>query len=129
MSKLKIYRKRLRLEDLGQLDDEAIRKHWVSSWNATPEEVSQFNPVAAYESVGSWGCDSSGWFLLQDRKTGQLFEVHGSHCSCYGFEDQFRPEPTTLEYLKSANFGLSCGGYDNDPDANREAVKNFLATL
>jgi hypothetical protein len=34
-------------------------------------------------------------------KKGDLYyEVHGSHCSCYGLEGQFEPEVTTAESLK-----------------------------
>jgi hypothetical protein len=33
------------------------------------------------------------------QKNGKLYEVHGSHCSCYGLEGQWRPEETTLESL------------------------------
>lgn len=32
-------------------------------------------------------------------KDGVLYEVHGSHCSCYGLEDQWEPEETSLEAL------------------------------
>lgn len=32
-------------------------------------------------------------------KNGQLYEVNGSHCSCYGLEDQWKPEETLLEAL------------------------------
>lgn len=124
-----IYRKRLALEDLAGKTDQQIRDHWVASWEITKEEAEKYNPVASYESVGDYGCDSSGWFLIQNRETGELFEVHGSHCSCYGFEDQFKPEPTTLEYLKSDKFGLSCGGYDRNENGNRAAVVAFLKTL
>jgi len=124
-----IYRKRLALEDLAGKTDQQIREHWVSNWNITKEDADAYNPVAAYESVGYYGCDSSGWFLIQNRETGELFEVHGSHCSCYGFEDQFTPEQTTLEYLKSDKFGLSCGGYDRNERGNRAAVVAFLKTL
>lgn len=33
------------------------------------------------------------------RKDGIWFEVHGSHCSCYGLEGQWEPEQTTKEAL------------------------------
>lgn len=33
-------------------------------------------------------------------RDGKLYEVHGSHCSCYGLEDQWKPEETTLEVLR-----------------------------
>lgn len=125
----KLYRKRLTLEDLKDETDQQIRDHWVSSWEITKEEADKYNPIAAYESVGSYGCDSSAWFLIQSRETGDLFEVHGSHCSCYGFEGQFKPEATTLEYLKSDKFSLGFGGYDDNRESNGQAVKDFLKTL
>lgn len=39
-------------------------------------------------------------------QNGQLFEVHGSHCSCYGLEGQFSPEECSVEdILHRANNG------------------------
>lgn len=35
-------------------------------------------------------------FILDNK----LYEVHGSHCSCYGLEGQWAPELTTLEALR-----------------------------
>lgn len=34
-------------------------------------------------------------------KNGKLYEVNGSHCSCYGLEEQWLPEETLLEALLS----------------------------
>jgi len=42
--------------------------------------------------------DGYGFVLL--KIDGMLFEVHGSHCSCYGLEDQWELEPTTIEALR-----------------------------
>jgi hypothetical protein len=33
-------------------------------------------------------------------KNGILYEVSGSHCSCYGLEDQWEPEETSIESLE-----------------------------
>jgi len=33
-------------------------------------------------------------------RDGQLFEVNGSHCSCYGLEGQWEPEETTVEAIR-----------------------------
>lgn len=33
------------------------------------------------------------------RKEDKLYEVHGSHCSCYGLEGQWSPEETSFEAL------------------------------
>lgn len=117
------------IEDLEGLTDEDVRNHIVDSYEVARELVDMFDILIAYESVGNYGCDSSSFFLLRDRKTGTLFENHGSHCSCYGFEGQWGPEETTVEYLKSDKFYFSNGGYDGDPESNRLRVLEFINTL
>lgn len=42
----------------------------------------------------------SGSAFVLFRKEGKLYEVHGSHCSCYGLENQFDPEVTSVEALE-----------------------------
>lgn len=118
--------KQLFLADLENLTEEEIRTALIEDYCATREEVDKYDILIAYESVGSWGCDSSSFFLLRDRETGKLYENHGSHCSCYGFEDQFRPEETTIAYLKSNNFYFETGGYDGESMTNQEKVKNYI---
>lgn len=44
--------------------------------------------------------DYEGHAFVLYRKDGVLFEVNGSHCSCYGLEDQWAPETTTIEALR-----------------------------
>lgn len=39
-------------------------------------------------------------FVLLRDKEGKLFEVNGNHCSCYGLEDQWEPEETSIESLR-----------------------------
>ena len=119
----------LYLEDLSGCSEDEVKKHIVSSYEADEKEVEKYEILIAYESVGSWGCDSSSWFLLKEKATGKLFETYGSHCSCYGFEGQFEPEETTVEYLQSDNFCLSCGGYDNSDGENEILVKEYLSKL
>ena len=76
------------------------------------------------------GCNSSSFFLFKNKLNGEFKELHGSHCSCYGFEDQFSLEDTSIEYLKSDNFGFSTGGYDDDEKENNKIkVKEFLKEL
>jgi len=48
---------------------------------------------AAYE--GDYSCNA---FVLL-KKNNQLYEVNGSHCSCYGLEDQWEIEETSVESL------------------------------
>ena len=43
------------------------------------------------------GYEGSAFVLY--RRDGKLFEVHGGHCSCHGFEGQWDPEETTWDAL------------------------------
>ena len=43
--------------------------------------------------------DYEGSAFVLFRKENKLYEVNGSHCSCYGLEDQWEPEETTKEAL------------------------------
>lgn len=41
----------------------------------------------------------SAWVIFYDSELDKLYEVHGSHCSCNGLEDQWDPEETTKEEI------------------------------
>jgi len=117
---------------LGDFDGDTeadVKNHLLVDYEAPAEEVDKYDILIAYESVGDYGCDSSSFFLLRNRETGELYENHGSHCSCYGFEEQFEPEETTLEYLQSEHFGLYGGGYDDDWLENKRKIIDFIAGL
>ncbi|MCO1396399.1 hypothetical protein [Burkholderia cenocepacia] len=117
------------LEDLKGMDASALRQHFIESYEAAPEQIDRFEVLLGYESVGSWGCDSSSYFLLRLREDSSLFEVRGSHCSCHGFEGQFEPEPVSLAYLSSDKHWISTGGYDSNADDNEKTIRAFIASL
>lgn len=135
--------KRLYLADLaGKVEDE-IKSHIADKYagkdsgfdygNPTPEEkaqllenLKQFDVLVAYEHVGSWGCDSSSYFLLRRQSDDALLEVRGSHCSCYGFEGQWDMEPVESAYLNSEQFYVGTGGYDDSAKENEAAIRAFV---
>lgn len=117
----------LALADLKGMDEPSLKNHLIAQYTASAEWLEDAQILIAYESVGSYGCDSSSFFLL--KKRGEFYEIHGSHCSCYGFEDQFDPEKTQLPYLKSHHFSFSTGGYDDDDEKHRNLVSEFLQNL
>ena len=122
----------LALQDLKEMNTKQVRAHLVSNYDANLKEVNQFRILIAYESVGSWGCDSSSYFLLEHKKDKKLYVVEGSHCSCFGFENQFEPSETSVEALKMwANAGhmYFTGGYDDNADVNVKEVKEFISKL
>lgn len=73
--------KQLFLADLADMTEEEIKRHLISEYGAPQVALDKLDILIAYESVGRWGCDSSSFFLVQDKATKDLFEVHGSHCS------------------------------------------------
>ena len=42
----------------------------------------------------------SAFVLFRKKSDGKLYEVNGSHCSCYGLEGQWLPEETNINELK-----------------------------
>lgn len=64
--------------------------------------------------------DYSGDAFVLFEKGGKLFEVNGSHCSCYGLEDQWEPEETTKEALLSRNW------YHGDSKTFKGLIKHVL---
>ena len=65
-------------------------------------------------SYGTGGYEGSAFVLF--RRDGQLYEVNGSHCSCYGLENQWDPELTTVEALRHRLTNGTLGAdsyYDN----------------
>lgn len=44
--------------------------------------------------------DYSGDAFVLFKSDGKLYEVNGSHCSCYGLDGQWEPEETTIESLR-----------------------------
>jgi hypothetical protein len=62
-----------------------------------PTNIGILIAVYTYESY------SGKAFVLYEHD-GKLFEVNGSHCSCYGLEGQFNPEETTWPALLMRDF-------------------------
>ncbi len=127
----------LALEDLKGMTEFQVKQHLELQYSGEGVAVAEVSKalenmevLIAYESVGSWGCDSTSFFLFKD-KDGKLYEVHGSHCSCYGFEGQFRLEESDAKALKfrakGKNYGLfSTGGYDDNSDSNIDEAKQYI---
>ena len=64
----------------------------ASSFQIDESDISEFGGIvfATYDRE-DW--DGSAFVLLLC--DGVMFEVHGSHCSCNGLEDQWSPQETT----------------------------------
>lgn len=127
----------LGLADLEDYSEEEVRERLVRDYAYTGkggaerlrEELSPYDILVGYESVGDYGCDSASWFLLRHKETGEYCTISGSHCSCYGFEDQGDLEKVDIVYLASPHFNMYGGGYDEDWKKNFQAIKDYIQTL
>ena len=85
--------------------------------------------ILAYESVADSGEYAESFFLLKRNFDGALFEVHGSHCSCYGFEGQLDLEETNLAALRyRAINGHLLGGFD-EFEKDEKIIKDYILSL
>ncbi len=60
------------------------------------EEMKNCNILFAWYGQGDY--DGSAFVLFE--RNGKLYEVNAGHCSCYGLEDQWDPELTSVSALK-----------------------------
>lgn len=69
------------------------RKHVYNNFriNDGGEEL-----LIAYYNIE--GYDGTAYVLY--RQDGKLYEVFGSHCSCYGLEEQWEPEEVSIAALQ-----------------------------
>ncbi len=86
-------------EYLGK-DEATIKAEIVSDYeikgDGDPATLIPADILVAWMTDG--GYDSQAFHLLRDAE-GYLVN-HSSHCSCFGYEEQWEPERTTLEALK-----------------------------
>jgi len=134
--------KLLCLADFEGSTEEEIKEHIrcnyleisceYSDIEESPSEVELLEDgeiLIAYESIGNYGCDSSGFFVFMD-KDGSLWENHSSHCSCYGMEGQWEPSASSIEYLLSDHFCFDMGGYDPiGYSVRKTSIQNHLRMI
>jgi len=94
-------------------------KGWFSSVSDVEQSfcldknsLDNVNMLFAWYGGGDY--DGSAFVLFEDG--GKLYEVSGSHCSCYGLEGQWGPEETLVEALvhRIKNGRLGSEGYYDD---------------
>lgn len=62
--------------------------------------------LASYDIDGYEG--AAFVFFLEK---GRFYQVHGSHCSCYGLEDQWEPEEISIAELRHYGENSSSGSF------------------
>lgn len=75
-----------------------VADDWEYSDAEREKIAAQIGEVLFHEyATGNY--EGYGFTLFRD-KEGRLMESNGSHCSCYGLEGQWSPEPTFKEALQ-----------------------------
>lgn len=77
-----------------------------------------------FASYGSANYSGDAWVLFE--KSGELFEVNGGHCSCYGLEGQWNPEKVTLNALEHRLIEGTFGEDDYAGNTFKERLCDFL---
>lgn len=87
-------------------------------------------PLSTFDNIvrlcgvyGSESYDGDATVFYEDDE-GLFFEVSGSHCSCYGLEDTWRPSLVTMEYIRRRAIALQ-----DDRTYGREMLPGFIEKL
>lgn len=82
------------------------------------------NKNILFASYGRDNYSGDAWVLFEEN--GKLYEVNGSHCSCYGLEGQWEAEEVVLKELENR---LTKGTFGQDDYSGNEfhnELKTFL---
>lgn len=89
----------------------------ISNYGGTSEQdLKGAKVLLAWYGYGSY----RGSSLILYTKKGKLYEVNGSHCSCFGLEDQWSPVETSWKALAMRNISDE---YDGSQEAQKELQK------
>ena len=95
------------------------KEYWAEKVDRAKKVIPNWNDIKILFASYSYENYSGDAFVLFS-KDGELFEVNGSHCSCYGLEYQWSPEPVVLKELEHrltvGTFGTNsyCGNEFNE---------------
>ncbi|MCK9505440.1 MAG: hypothetical protein M0Q95_14825 [Porticoccaceae bacterium] len=103
---------------------------YLNNWNSLDQMKADFWPGysdaekyngeldGANVLLASYGTPNyEGHAFVLFERSGKLYEVNGSHCSCYGLEGQWKPEVTAIEVLRHRleHGKLGAEEYDENP--------------
>lgn len=102
-----------------------VTKEIIAEWfGISKEELAGAKIVYGYYSYE----DYSGEAFVLYEKDGKLYEVNGSHCSCYGLEDQWQPEETLVEAIEK-RLVEPYGFYYCNKDEIQKALKRYVQNV
>jgi len=98
---------------------------WQNKKVQMAKALKDWEPINILFASYSYQDYSGDAFVLFERD-GNLYEVNGGHCSCYGLEGQFSPEETDVDVLKHrlVEGRLGCNDYCGNEFSSE--LKKFL---
>jgi len=97
------------------------------SQNFAPPEGFPSDDEILFASYGGGSYDGDAVVIYE--RDGTLYEVHGSHCSCYGLEGQWEPEATTWAALAMRQRPEEGEYYYYMHDQESEAITAYWALV
>lgn len=86
-------------------------------------ELEDYDVIVAYLWYPDYAGNAS--ILARHKETGEYYYCSGSHCSCYGFEDQWGIVKVAESWIREA-FDPTC--YDDDTD-NAKIIKEHITKV
>lgn len=91
-----------------------LRDSLVNEFQIKPDEADKLHRAEFIVALYTYE-DYSGQALVVYRIDNVLYEVNGSHCSCYGLEDQWDPEVADpREIVKRPKYGYDLSDEKNE---------------
>lgn len=81
---------------LNDWNTETPLEDMANDFEINVKELESINIIVASYTYVEYTGDA---FVLFE-KNGTFYEVNGSHCSCYGLENQWEPEEVTIDELE-----------------------------
>jgi hypothetical protein len=99
---------------------------WVERKNEAKKALAAHaDEKILFATYAEYSCEGSAWVLFVKGKT--LYEVNGGHCSCYGLEDQWKPERVSLKELEHRLTKGSFGDDEYGSGSFKKELKKFLS--
>ena len=92
----------------------------IEQYSAPKDSLKGAKVFLAWYGYGSY-CGAS---LVVFEREGKLYEVNGSHCSCYGLEGQWQPEETSWEALDMRHIAGEEDGSSEAQDCLKRIIKH-----
>lgn len=92
----------------------------VEEFGITAAEMAKWEVLAAFYSYENYSGEAI--VIAREKATGELHEVIGSHCSCYGLDKQWEPKRISAEYIKQQLAEGTSYFYEEAPPEFKKAL-------